>query len=87
MEVQPVFRCPCNNKIYESQNKLKLHQKTQRHKSWIEREELREIKIELTRRDNNITKLQAENMFLREYVEELLRKNIKGSECINNKDV
>ena len=87
MEVQPVFRCPCNNKIYESHQKLKLHQKTQRHKSWIDHEELREIKIELTRRDNNITKLQAENMFLRDYVDELLRKNIKGSECINNKDV
>jgi len=86
MEVQPVFRCPCNKKTYESQKKLKLHQKTQGHKSWIEHEELREIKIELTRRDNKITKLGAENMFLREYVEELLRKNIKGSVSDNKKD-
>jgi len=85
MEIQPIFRCPCNKKIYESQKKLKLHQKTQGHKSWVEREELREIKIELTRRDNTIIKLGAENSFLREYVEDLLRRNIKDTSRIYDK--
>jgi len=79
MEVATLFRCFCNQKIYDTHVKLKQHQKTKCHLAWVDHEELREIKIELTRKDNEITRLNTENMFLRQYTEDILRKNILSS--------
>ena len=79
MEVATLFKCFCNQKVYDTRAKLKQHQKTKIHLAWVDHEELREIKIELTRKDNEITRLNAENMFLRQYTEDLLRKNILSS--------
>ena len=58
MELAQVFECPCNNKTYPSVKSLKSHKKTKMHISWEDKSELRELKKDLTIRDNNIMKLE-----------------------------
>ena len=71
------FQCECNGKMYDSRPKLKQHQKSQFHIAWHNSRELRELKITLTRRDNEIVKLNGEKVYLREWCEKLLRDNYK----------
>lgn len=58
MEVSQVFKCPCNDKVYPSLKSLKTHQKTKLHRSWEDANELKNLKKELTRRDNKIMQLE-----------------------------
>lgn len=58
MEISQVFKCPCNGRIYPSLQSLKQHKKTKIHLSWEGSRELRELKKELTIRDNKILKLE-----------------------------
>lgn len=57
MECSIIYRCECNNKTYPSMQSLKAHKKTKVHKSWEETQELRELKIKLTEKDNEIVNL------------------------------
>ena len=50
--------CPCNNIIYDSEKKLKTHQKTLGHRIWETQSEIKSLKCELTRRDNTIAQLE-----------------------------
>lgn len=76
-KVSTCFQCECNGKMYDSRTKLKQHQKSQSHVAWHTARELRELKITLTRRDNEILKLTTENTFLKEWTEGLIR----GASC------
>ena len=58
MELAQIFECPCSKRTYPSNKHLKLHQKTKMHKAWEDKSELRELKKDLTIRDNNIMKLE-----------------------------
>lgn len=72
-KLSTAFQCECNGKIYDSPAKLKQHQKTNSHIAWVNVRELRELKITLTQRDNEIMKLKNEKEYLREWCERLLR--------------
>jgi len=61
MELAKVYKCPCSNRTYPSEQSVRAHQKTKMHLNWMNGEELRSIKIELTRRDNKILKLKSDN--------------------------
>ena len=58
MECSIVFTCECNNKTYPSKQSLNAHKKTKSHRSWEEAGELRELKMTLTHRDNEIVTLK-----------------------------
>lgn len=59
-EVSLCYTCYCNNKNYPSQLSLKNHQKTKGHKQWVETNELKQLKISLTEKDNKILKLEKD---------------------------
>ncbi len=74
MELAQIFECPCNKRTYPSPNSLKAHQKTKMHKSWENATELRELKKELTIRDNTILKLERRFDILMDLNNVLLEK-------------
>jgi len=76
MELAKVYKCPCSGRTYPSNKSLLAHQKTKMHLNWMNGEELRSIKIELTRKDNKILKLKRDNNQLMR-VNELLLDRIQ----------
>lgn len=74
MECTVVFRCPCTDRTYPSQTALKAHQKTKAHKAWETANELRELKIALTEKDNAIVALNRSITALRELNAMLLKR-------------
>ena len=74
MECTVVYRCECNNKTYPSHQSLKNHKKTKLHKSWMETKELRDLKIELTNRENVILSLYSKIDLLKELNDTLLKR-------------
>jgi len=69
--------CKCNNKTYSSEKSYKNHCKTKGHLAWTEQMELKNIKMELTRRDNEITALKVQNEDLRD-LNLILVKRLSG---------
>lgn len=55
MDISNCVVCECTGKTYKN---IKIHQKSQTHQAWVTRNELRELKIELTRKDNKILFLE-----------------------------
>ena len=74
MECTIVFRCECNNKTYPSKSALQAHRKTKGHKAWEECKELRQLKIDLTDRDNTIMALNYTIALLKELNTTLLKR-------------
>ena len=58
MDLTTNFSCPCNSVTYASNAKLKAHQRTMAHKMWENEKMIRDLKCELTRRDNTISLLE-----------------------------
>lgn len=52
MQCEIRFLCECNQKTYPSKQSLSAHQKTQTHLRWVERNELRQLKMDLTEKTN-----------------------------------
>ena len=82
MECQIVFRCDCNQKTYPSKQALSQHQKTQTHVAWRERNELKQLKIELTEKENIIISLTTQIDLLKELnrklIEQISKTNTKS---------
>jgi hypothetical protein len=74
MECSLVFRCECNGKTYPTKQSLNQHKKTKAHQSWENSGELRELKMELTHRDNTILKLKNTIEMLRELNTTLIKR-------------
>ena len=74
MECSLVFRCECNGKTYPTKQSLTQHKKTKVHQSWENSGELRELKMELTHRDNTILKLKNTIEMLRELNTTLIKR-------------
>ena len=74
MEIQNTFICKCNGKDYISNKNLKQHRKTKMHSDWENRSELKDLKIDLTRKDNIIKALEADKSHLQELNLMLMRK-------------
>lgn len=72
MEIIIQFICPCNNKSYPSKQSLKAHQRTKGHLQWDNEHELRNLKITLTERDNNIVYLNNKVDLLRDLNNKLI---------------
>ena len=66
MELVQTFTCDCNSRDYKSRANLKQHKKTNVHIQWENDKELRELKIELTKKDNKILELQTDKLNLQE---------------------
>lgn len=66
MEVITVYKCECNGKTYPTKQSLKQHQRTKGHQQWENSAELRDLKIQLTKRDNRIMELQLDKKNLQE---------------------
>ena len=73
-KVSVVFTCPCNHHSYPSKAALLSHHKTKTHVAWQNREELRELKIALTQRDNTIAALQNQVVALRSLNTQLIER-------------
>ena len=69
-----VFRCECNDRGYPSQSALNQHRKTKQHKAWVERNELRLLKIELTDKTNQIVALENKVQSLKDLNTLLLKR-------------
>lgn len=74
MECSLVFRCECNGKTYPTKHSLVQHSKTKAHQSWERSGELRDLKVELTHRDNTILKLKNTIEMLRELNTTLIKR-------------
>lgn len=72
--VSIVYTCPCNGHAYPSKTALQSHRKTKSHIAWQDREELRELKIALTQRDNTISLLQNQVDALRSLNTQLIER-------------
>jgi hypothetical protein len=81
MECHVVYTCECNKKQYPSLASLKQHKKTKVHQSWESTKELRDLKIQLTARDNEILSLHTKLKSLRE-LNTLLLERIKIEEVL-----
>jgi hypothetical protein len=80
-----VYTCPCNGHAYPSKTALQSHRKTKSHIAWQDREELRELKIALTQRDNTIS-LQVEALrSLNTQLIERIRAYYNSSSLVNRK--
>ena len=66
--------CECNGRDYYSAQGLRAHQRSQKHITWQNRAELRELKAELTRRDNRIAELSRDLAVLRDFNQHLVRE-------------
>lgn len=84
MECQIVFRCDCNQKTYPSKHALTQHQKTQSHVAWRERNELKQLKIELTDKTNTIVALTNQIDLLKELNNVLVQQigHLKTNRCV-----
>jgi hypothetical protein len=62
MTMNIVYTCPCNNNshTYPSRVALNIHKKSKSHLAWLDAEELRELKIILTKKDNEIMMLRTQ---------------------------
>lgn len=58
-EIIIVYKCPCNNRDYPSKASLLAHKKTKMHKNWESTREQRELKKDLTKKDNKILALET----------------------------
>ena len=74
MECTIVFKCDCNNKTYPSKGALHSHRKTKAHKAWEDTKELRQLKIDLTERDNTIIALNYNISLLKELNTTLIKR-------------
>ena len=55
MDISKCVVCECTGKTYKN---IKTHQKSQIHQAWVTKNELRDLKIQLTQRDNMIVILE-----------------------------
>ena len=62
-EITENISCPCNGKFYKI---LKVHRKSKAHIHWEQKNEIRDLKIMLTERDNIIKKIEIDNKKLME---------------------
>lgn len=74
MECRLIYKCECNDKEYPSQSSLKSHRKTKAHISWENTKELRDLKIKLTERDNQILSLHTKITSLKELNNALIQR-------------
>ena len=74
MECSVVFRCECNDKTYPTKSALKSHKKTKSHKAYEEAKELRQLKIDLTNRDNTIISLNNTISLLKDLNTTLIKR-------------
>lgn len=74
MECSVVYRCECNQRGYPSMTALKQHQKTKQHLAWVERNELRLLKVELTEKTNLIVALNNKIDLLRDLNNTLIKR-------------
>ena len=81
MECRVIYTCECNKKEYLSVASLKQHKKTKAHQSWEGTKELRDLKIKLTERDNEILALHTKLKSLRE-LNTILIERIKIEEVL-----
>ncbi len=68
------FTCECNNKSYPSQLSLKNHQKTKSHQQWMGINELKQLKVSLTEKENVILKLNLDIQNLKELNNLLIKR-------------
>lgn len=81
--VSLVYKCPCNGHSYPSKSALQSHYKTKAHVAWTNREELRELKITLTQRDNTISMLRNQVDALRSLNTQLIERIRIDVKCCN----
>ena len=74
MNICQTFICDCNNRNYNTKASLSQHKKTKAHIQWENSKELRELKIELTKKDNKILELQVDKKNLQELNLMLMKK-------------
>ena len=74
MECSVIFRCECNDKRYPTKSALNSHKKTKSHKAYEEAKELRQLKIDLTNRDNMILSLNNTIQLLKELNTTLIKR-------------
>ena len=74
MECTVVYRCECNQRGYPSATALKQHTKTKQHLAWVEKNELRLLKIKLTEKTNTILALENKINSLRELNNVLVKR-------------
>jgi len=79
MECRVVYTCECNKKDYPTLSSLKQHKKTKVHTNWENTKELRELKIKLTEKDNEILSLHTKLKSLRN-LNNILLERIKIEE-------
>lgn len=81
MECRVIYTCECNQKEYPTLASLKQHKKTKAHTNWENTRELRELKIKLTEKDNEILSLQTKLKSLRD-LNNVLLERIKIEELL-----
>jgi hypothetical protein len=54
-----IYKCNCNKKTYPNDISLKIHFQSKAHKYWIQEKELKELKINLTEKDNQLIALKT----------------------------
>lgn len=74
MDCAVIYHCDCNNRNYASKNALNQHRKTQMHKTWMERNELRHLKMQLTQKTNEVHALEHKLRLLQDLNTQLLHR-------------
>ena len=74
MEITQTFICDCNNRNYNTKIGLNQHRRTKAHVQWENQKELRELKIELTKKDNKIMELEIDKKNLQDLNLILMKK-------------
>lgn len=68
------YTCECNNKTYINRQSFSQHKRTKGHIQWENSKELKDLKTELTRKDNKIVELEYANKNLQELNYYLVKK-------------
>jgi hypothetical protein len=74
MEISKSLICPCNGKLYKSEQCLKAHRKTQIHTFWEQTNQQKKINIDITRLEIENGHLRRLNVLLLERISTLEQK-------------
>jgi hypothetical protein len=74
MEISTSLICPCNKKLYKSEQCLKAHRKTQSHQFWEKTNEQKDISIKINKLEIENGHLRRLNILLMERIQALENK-------------
>ena len=84
-DLTTVLCCECNGVTYGNITKLKAHKKTMAHRLWEQEKTIKDLKGDLTRRDNTIALLERKILEREQRILVLKERSKVLKSCLNSR--